>query len=352
MKHTQALGIAVLTVLIGAGSTLLYTYSQDNRSDLKGAAVQMLALSPPTSTSSQGYYSSPRSSYGVSSPSPTPEPATMYSDLSVILDTDAHTVAAGSEVTYYLKVTNSGSDDLPGATVLLLKNDMTYQESSVFCYVQNSDTTYIRCTVPPLAAGASTTITVTAQLPTNFTCINSTGGRSAFAFVRAPSGGNIDLYPQNNTSNIVNILPVCGGTSSSSAPSSQVSCNEPDNENGDEEFVRGTSTLGSASNTDYCEDDEILVEYNCEFGFMEGRNLPCQFGCSDGACRRQQVAPACSTQMGDVNLDGNVTFLDYSIALNAFVRRIILDPDQFACADMDENGNIDYSDLQEIRKLF
>lgn len=133
----------------------------------------------------------------------------LFSDLSVILDADKTVVSPGGSVTYTVKVRNSGPDQLPGATVFLLRNDMSVLQSTAFCFVQDSDPTYVRCTVPQVSAGQSTTFTVSMQLPPTFNCIESTGGRPAFAFVRSPAGGNQDLYPQNNTSNILNLLPVC-----------------------------------------------------------------------------------------------------------------------------------------------
>ncbi len=138
-----------------------------------------------------------------------PVPVTLFSDLSVILDTDQATVGAAQTVTYSVKVRNGGTNDVDGATVFLLRNDMTYMQSSAFCFVQATDPTYVRCTVPPVLAGQAATFTVTLQTAPDFTCIDSTGGRSVFAFVRARAGGNEDLYPQNNTSNIVNTMPRC-----------------------------------------------------------------------------------------------------------------------------------------------
>jgi uncharacterized repeat protein (TIGR01451 family) len=157
----------------------------------------------------QGTPCSTASSFSFSSSSASMQPLPLFSDLSVILDTDHHTVGAGENITYTVKVRNGGKDVLYGAKVFLLRNDMSYIESSAFCVVQDSDSTYVRCTVPVVPAEQSVTFTVTLQAAPHFSCIESTGGRSVLAFVRAPSDSNVDLYPQNNTSNIVNTMPVC-----------------------------------------------------------------------------------------------------------------------------------------------
>ncbi len=172
-----------------------------------------------TSSSSQAYeyfcngtwQSTPCSSSSSSSTSSAvcAQPAPLFSDLSVILDTDQATVGAAQAITYSVKVRNGGTNDMNGATVFLLRNDMTYVQSSTFCFVQASDPTYVRCTVPPVLAGQAATFTVTLKTAPDFTCIDSTGGRSVFAFVRTRAGGNEDLYLQNNTSNIVNTMPAC-----------------------------------------------------------------------------------------------------------------------------------------------
>ncbi len=126
-------------------------------------------------------------------------------DLSVLLDSEQPRVSPGQNVTYTVKVRNGSQDTAKDVSVWMLRNDMTFVESSVYCLVQASDPTYVRCNVPTVPAGQSITFTVTMQTAPDFTCIDSTGGRSVFAFVRTLN----DYYPQNDTSNIVNTMPTC-----------------------------------------------------------------------------------------------------------------------------------------------
>lgn len=214
MKHYKlpmlvaATAAAVLAVPLLLQAQLWYYYPpSDGYSGSSSSRTDVACLYPNRCRSSSS--SSWTSSASTSSACSDPEP--VLTDLSVILDTDQQTVGAGQDISYSVKVRNGGTDDSKGITVFLLRNDMDYVESSVFCFV-TADPGYVTCTVPPLPAGQSTTFSVTMRASPGFNCIESSVGRSVFAFVRAPlapTGGTIDLYPQNNTSNIVNTLPVC-----------------------------------------------------------------------------------------------------------------------------------------------
>ena len=129
--------------------------------------------------------------------------------MSVILDASQYTAKPDSDVAFTIAVKNAGPQDSPARTVMLTLNDMRYIGSSVFCFVQTTDTTYLRCTTPPIAKNSTLIIKVVLHVPASFTCIDSTGGRSTFAFIRNKAEV-LDLYPQNDTSNTVNTLPYCG----------------------------------------------------------------------------------------------------------------------------------------------
>lgn len=130
-------------------------------------------------------------------------------------------------------------------------------------------------------------------------------------------GFQLDRDIQSFCKPLIPTLPSGGSSSTSSNPASGSSssfalCTETDKNQGvDERFVRGTSTLGNQSNTDYCESATMLIEYNCQFGFMEGLRIECENGCSAGAC-----LPESSDDSGAV---GGVGGNDERIALHNVV---------------------------------
>lgn len=89
---------------------------------------------------------------------------------------------------------------------------------------------------------------------------------------------------------LIPTLPGGGGGSSSNGMSSfgmssspQGGCYNPD---GDDIYTKGTATFNGQSETDFCSGDDTLVEYGCGFGFLEGLQIHCVHGCSNGACQR------------------------------------------------------------------
>jgi len=148
--------------------------------------------------SSTGYTSSSRSSSSSSSASS----VASIVDLSVILDSNLNRVAANGSVVLSAKVKNVGNLATL-AKLRVLKGDMTYVSNNAACAYSSTDSTFLDCQIN-VPANSYATLTVTMNMPANFTCAGSMMGRSVFASVISP-----DNYSDNDTSNIITLLPVC-----------------------------------------------------------------------------------------------------------------------------------------------
>lgn len=154
--------------------------------------------------SSVAYTSSSRnSSTAITSSSRTSSSAQQsVVDLSVILDSNLNRVGANGSVVFSAKVKNVGSLGTL-AKLRVFKGDMTYVSNNAACAFSSTDSTFLDCQIN-VPANAYAMLTVTMNMPPNFTCAGSMMGRSVFASVISP-----DSYPDNDTSNIITLLPVC-----------------------------------------------------------------------------------------------------------------------------------------------
>lgn len=99
-------------------------------------------------------------------------------------------------------------------------------------------------------------------------------------------------------------------------PPPAAQCNDSDN--GQDKFVKGTTTRNGSSSIDYCQDSDTVHEYYCSNNEIASINLDCptNYICNDGRCIEKPPTCADSDNGKDIWTKGTVTrngstYIDY-----------------------------------------
>lgn len=118
-----------------------------------------------------------------------------------------------------------------------------------------------------------------------------------------------------------------------------------DSDGGKNYYVRGSISkcIGTACTLpipDIClEDGTTLKEYYCEGNEIKLENFACPDGCEDGACAEgARPTPTPAPVLGDLNDDGEINILDFSIFVDYYRENNLL-------ADFNDDSGVDILDF-------
>jgi uncharacterized repeat protein (TIGR01451 family) len=200
---------------------------------------------------------------------------TRNSDLALAKSASALVVSPGGQISWTLTVTNHGPDDSPGSAVSdTLPSAVTNTATSTpGCNVLGAQgSQVVNCAVGPLAANASTPITITADAPqTPSTCVDNTGSVDGGA--ADPNASNDDASARTCTSPAADLALTKSGPATVD-PTGQITWTLTVTNNGPDQSSGSTVTdnlpagvTNAASQTPGCTVQGSVV--SCDLGTLD-----------------------------------------------------------------------------------